>query len=459
VRSFRSIRRTVLIAVSLAAVLIGAPAAGAATVSKTWSFDTTAEGFAATVESASTAAYASGVGNPAGALSTEMSARNRTNDNYWEWTGTFEDMGVPAGATVSGIQLTGGFTRCTDFVNGDTSTAGPWELRDAVGTVVLATLYTGRTFAAVDGAWVSATGADQTLADLASNTTVRLRLNNQLSTINDATTLVRLYDDQVTVQITYTATANTPPTVTITAPPNASSFNEGDNINFTGTATDTEDGDISANLSWTSDIDGSIGSGASFSRNDLSNGTHTITASVTDSGGLSDQDQITVTINNVAPTVNITAPPDASSFVEGANINFTGTASDPGDGDLTASLAWTSSIDGSIGTGGSFSRNDLSVGTHTITASVTDSGSLQGQDQITVTINAPDRDDHGSAGCVELQPGRQHHLHGDRQRHGGRRPDGEPGVDVEHRRVDRDRRVVLAERPLSREPHDHRLGD
>jgi len=46
---------------------------------------------------------------------------------------------------------------------------------------------------------------------------------------------------------------------------------------------------------------------------------------------------------------------------------------------------WTSSIDGSLGTGASVSRV-LTVGTHTITARATDSGSLSGQAQISVTI-------------------------------------------------------------------------
>ena len=92
---------------------------------------------------------------------------------------------------------------------------------------------------------------------------------------------------------------NQPPTVTITNPPSGSTFNQGDNISFTGTAIDPEDGNISANLTWTSSIDGSIGSGASFMTSSLSVGTHTITASVTDLGGLSDDDQISVTINAV----------------------------------------------------------------------------------------------------------------------------------------------------------------
>ncbi len=89
---------------------------------------------------------------------------------------------------------------------------------------------------------------------------------------------------------------NTPPSVTITAPANGSSFGQGVSVNFAGTATDAEDGNISANLSWSSNLDGVIGSGASFSTSSLSVGTHTITASVLDSGGLPGSDAITVTI-------------------------------------------------------------------------------------------------------------------------------------------------------------------
>jgi hypothetical protein len=193
------------------------------------------------------------------------------------------------------------------------------------------------------------------------------------------------------ITVTIDSSPNTAPTATITAPADGSSFTEGDSVTFTGTASDTEDGDISANLSWTSSLDGAIGSGASFSTSSLSVGTHTITASVTDSGGLSGSDAITVTVNappNTAPTVAITAPADGSSFTQGASVTFSGTASDTEDGDISTNLSWTSSLDGAIGSGASFSTSSLSVGTHTITASVTDSGGLSGSDAITVTITA-----------------------------------------------------------------------
>jgi hypothetical protein len=186
------------------------------------------------------------------------------------------------------------------------------------------------------------------------------------------------------------AGGNTAPAVTITAPPDGSSYTVGTSVGFAGTANDAEDGDISSSLAWTSSLDGAIGSGASFSTSSLSVGTHTITASVTDSGGLPGSDSITVTINpvgNTPPSVTITAPPDPSTFNQGDSVSFAGTATDAEDGNLSANLAWTSNLDGAIGSGASFSTSTLSVGTHTITASVTDSGGAPGSDTVTVTIN------------------------------------------------------------------------
>ncbi|MGD8590574.1 MAG: tandem-95 repeat protein, partial [Chromatiales bacterium] len=190
-----------------------------------------------------------------------------------------------------------------------------------------------------------------------------------------------------TISVTITA-ANTAPTVTITAPTNTN-FEEGTAVSFSGSASDGEDGDLSASLSWTSNLDGPIGSGSSFITSTLSAGTHTITASVTDSGGLTASDTISVTITaaNTAPTVTITAPTN-TSFEEGTAVSFTGSASDDEDGDLTAGLSWTSDQDGPIGTGGSINISNLSVGTHSITASVTDSGGLTASDTISVTITA-----------------------------------------------------------------------
>jgi hypothetical protein len=337
--------------------------------------------------------------------------------------------------------------------------------------------------------------------------------------------------------------ANNAPVVTITGPADGSTFEAGASISFAATANDAEDGNISANLSWSSSVDGAIGSGTSFATSTLSMGTHTIIASVVDSGLASGSDSITVTVGPVtnidvenratsdvstspgtvgtgtsfqdtwteddqyqiltearqgggasarsrlshtwtfdvaagaqyvfkvgayhtgteddftfsysrdnvaftpmvivtksadndleqayvfqedvrgtvfvrvqdtdstrgnsqldslfvdslaittkaeatltAPVVAVSSPADGSVFTASTMVTFTGSAVDVADGDLGESLQWTSSLDGSIGSGATFSTSALSVGAHTIAASVTDSDGLQGTDSIALTV-------------------------------------------------------------------------
>jgi subtilisin len=92
------------------------------------------------------------------------------------------------------------------------------------------------------------------------------------------------------------------------------------------------------------------------------------------------------TTPNTSPNVTISDPSDGVSFSSGSSITFAGSASDDEDGDLTASLVWTSSLQGGIGTGSSFSAVLDEEGTHIITASVTDSGDLLGSASITVIV-------------------------------------------------------------------------
>ncbi|MBN1640499.1 MAG: S8 family serine peptidase, partial [Anaerolineae bacterium] len=91
--------------------------------------------------------------------------------------------------------------------------------------------------------------------------------------------------------------------------------------------------------------------------------------------------------SNLPPSVSIASPTDGATFDSGASIPFSGSATDAEDGVLTSSLVWTSSRDGPIGTGGSVSAV-LSDGTHTVTASVTDSGGETGSASITVVVQS-----------------------------------------------------------------------
>jgi subtilisin family serine protease len=112
---------------------------------------------------------------------------------------------------------------------------------------------------------------------------------------------------------------NTPPTVSISSPANNASFSSGTSISFSGAAADAEDGSLTSSLVWTSNLDGQIGTGGSFSAV-LSEGTHTITASVTDSGGLTGSASITVVVEAASGgTVTVTNLAGSSSTI---NKNF-----------------------------------------------------------------------------------------------------------------------------------------
>jgi PKD repeat protein len=96
---------------------------------------------------------------------------------------------------------------------------------------------------------------------------------------------------------------NEDPTAIITLPADNAIFNTGSTITFEGSASDTEDGVLSGNsLVWTSSIDGNIGTGITFSRT-LSQGTHTITLTATDSMSGIDTATRTITVNTVIPPI------------------------------------------------------------------------------------------------------------------------------------------------------------
>lgn len=182
------------------------------------------------------------------------------------------------------------------------------------------------------------------------------------------------------------------PTVTITLPSNGASYVQGTAMTLTGTATDPEDGTLSGSISWRSNIDGFLNNGASISCPVnfacLSVGIHLITASITDSDGQIDEDSIAVEITEFQdpPVVIINSPANNSIFLQYQTVNFSGSANDDEDGDITANIQWFSSLDGALGAGGNVSSASLSLGEHVITAQATDSNGQTDAHQITITI-------------------------------------------------------------------------
>jgi hypothetical protein len=70
-------------------------------------------------------------------------------------------------------------------------------------------------------------------------------------------------------------------------------------------------------------------------------------------------------------TVQISSPAASAIFAKGQAVTLTGSALDQLGNNISASLTWTSDIDGSLGTGATLTISDLTPGAHTITASVT----------------------------------------------------------------------------------------
>lgn len=99
-----------------------------------------------------------------------------------------------------------------------------------------------------------------------------------------------------------------------------------------------------------------------------------------------------------APVVTITRPAPGATVSAGTSVQFTATASDFEDGDLGASLTWSSNVDGNLGTGSSLSTSALSIGIHTVTASATDSASNTSTDTVTITVI------DGSAATLTISP-------------------------------------------------------
>lgn len=184
---------------------------------------------------------------------------------------------------------------------------------------------------------------------------------------------------------------NQAPTVEIIAPAKDESFTEDEVVTFTGVAIDAEDGDLSTKLVWKDESGTVLGTGPRL-RTTFAPGEYMVTASVTDWSGKMTSAQVVIDIQekpNQTPVVEIVKPANGATVTSGETIVFTGVASDTEDGDLTDSLSWQSNLDGSIGKGNSFDRADLSVGVHTITASVTDSQGLSKAVRITLTFEEP----------------------------------------------------------------------
>lgn len=160
--------------------------------------------------------------------------------------------------------------------------------------------------------------------------------------------------------------------------------NQGSAVTLNASSSSDSDGTI-ASYSWT---EGSnvLSTNASFTKSDFSVGTHNITLTVTDNDGATSSDNVSIIVNasaNVIPVANAGADQTVN---QGATVTLDASSSTDSDGRIV-SYSW---MEGStlLSNNASFTKSDFSVGTHTLSLTVTDDDNAVHTDTVTITVNA-----------------------------------------------------------------------
>jgi hypothetical protein len=198
--------------------------------------------------------------------------------------------------------------------------------------------------------------------------------------------------------------AKHPPQASIRTPANNSLYVGGQTIILEGSAFDNEDGQLGDSaLSWSSSLDGALGTGRSLAvvASTLTEGTHTITLAAQDNDGQTDTTLITVQVYRERPTLptSLAVAPTELSFlaVEGGGQTAWQTLAirNDGDGTMTWSVAadqsWivVSSLGGTAPTDIIVSADPtgLSVGEYTGNITITAPGAANSPQTAAVTLN------------------------------------------------------------------------
>ncbi|MEW5759239.1 MAG: Ig-like domain-containing protein [Candidatus Thermoplasmatota archaeon] len=171
---------------------------------------------------------------------------------------------------------------------------------------------------------------------------------------------------------------NSPPTVVIKSPKANAVFDSDKSIHFSVSAIDIDNDKLT--YYWTSNISGFLSKADKFDSK-LKFGMHKITVYVND-GKHNVSASVNITVNNMPPKIEIVSPKDGSSFFSDEIINFSVSAEDLDNDEL--SYYWESDLSGKIGEEEEI-KSKLQVGTHKITVYVND-GINNVSSSITITI-------------------------------------------------------------------------
>jgi len=164
------------------------------------------------------------------------------------------------------------------------------------------------------------------------------------------------------------------PKVVVEEPLTDSVYSLGQEITLSGYGDDAQDGWIYDKdaLVWSSSGE-LLGTGHELKISDFTEGRHEILFTVTDSDNNINSEQMVITINPSGYPNAIIESPEEGTYAEGEFMVLNGNGKRVSGEKLSKNaFVWTSSIDGMLGVGMYVTTSDLSVGSHTITLSVTD---------------------------------------------------------------------------------------
>ncbi|MEW5739854.1 MAG: S8 family serine peptidase [Myxococcota bacterium] len=185
---------------------------------------------------------------------------------------------------------------------------------------------------------------------------------------------------------------NVRPRVTITSPANGSTILVGGpfGVAFEAVAKDWEDSELE--LTWSSNLDGVMGTGAHLNYTFTTLGTRDVHVVVRDSQGLSSIATITVTIANTPPQVSIAAPAQGEEVVMGLAFQVSANTGYPTNSFRTLSCTWTSdnAADTDFPRTGCLSpARFFTVGPRTLTLTVVDQYGTSATSSVSVTAVPP----------------------------------------------------------------------
>ena len=205
--------------------------------------------------------------------------------------------------------------------------------------------------------------------------------------------------EQLVIQV---GSANQAPSCSIVLPQDLSASVAGDTVIFRGMVSDPNIPATELSVLWSSDKDGSLGTGTvntsgdvNFAYDGLSSNDHVISLLVEDEVGAQCQTSIFLFVGE-PPTAEIITPLSGDVYSVGDTVVFQAMVSDTEDLSNEILVSWISSIDGGLYSASAnsqgisqFSSSSLSPGVHSISFTATDTTGLMADDLILFRVNTP----------------------------------------------------------------------